>query len=68
MSINEFMFILSYSCQNVYFYYLKCNDECCLVNMLCLKKRTFRFYKPNVPVLVVLPGKIGWFGLPNRTV
>jgi hypothetical protein len=51
MSINEFMFILSYSCQNVYFYYLKCNDEWCLVNMLCLKNghsgfinRMFRFW------------------------
>jgi hypothetical protein len=38
---------------------LKCNDEYFLVNMLSLENRRFRFYKSNVPVLLVLPGKTG---------
>jgi hypothetical protein len=33
---------------------LKCNDKCSLVNMLCLKNWTVRFYKAIVPVFMVL--------------
>jgi hypothetical protein len=42
---------------------LKFNDECCLVNMLCLEKT-------EVLVLMVLPSKIriGLSSLPNQTV
>jgi hypothetical protein len=40
---------------------LKCNDEYFLINMLNLKK-------PEVLILLVLPGKIEWSGLLNQTI
>jgi hypothetical protein len=41
---------------------------CFLINMPSLETSRSLFYKSDVLVLLVLPDKIGWSGLPNQTV